>query len=287
MWDSDPKAVQTNQSVDVEYVDKLLNFLEGEHCVNTSLIFATGLGTGGGMSHLLACNSTLSRRIAAFAAISGAFYDSDSKESIWHTCDIGRRPIPFLEIHGNDDERWSYWPPKVPGASENGLEALGPSKWLKAWAVRNNCGAKVGDPYTSSTSAATILTPLTHGKLSEGVEYGGGAVRVAYSCPPSSVQNIAGDDDIRSLWNLDLLHYSLKGEQYGWPRKDLRQEKEIMVNGVKVQPPGEANFDATKVMFEWFVSHPMPPEDIVKKQVDEMAKEEKEKAKSRKEKDEL
>jgi hypothetical protein len=249
------------------------------------------MGTGGGMTHLLACNSTLSRRIAAFAAIGGAFYTSDSKDSIWHTCDIGRRPIPFLEVHGNDDERWAYWPPNVPNSSEDGLRPLGPSKWLKAWAVRNKCGIKDDDSYTSSTSAATILTPLTHGKLSEGVEYGGGAVRVAYSCPPSSIKNIEGDDDIRNFWNLDLLHYLLKGESYGWSRKDLNQEKEIMVNGVKVSPPGEANFDTTKVMFEWFVSHPLPAEDVIRRQIDDMAKDKEEEIsktkKAKEEKDEL
>jgi hypothetical protein len=244
------------------------------------------MGTGGGMTHLLACNATVSHRIAAFAAVGGAFYSSDSKDSIWHTCNIEGRPIPFLEIHGTDDERWAYQPLEVPDASENGLKALSPTQWLKAWAARNNCGTKNDDPYTSSTSAATILTPLSHGKLSEGVEYGGGAVRIAYSCPPSSVQNVPGDDDIRNLRNLDLLHYSLKGEKYGWPRKELKQEKEIMVNGVKVSPPGEADFDATKVMFEWFVSHPMRSDEVVGKQTDERVKEQKEEEK-RKKKDEL
>jgi hypothetical protein len=269
-WDSDPTALQKNESADVRYVDGLITYLEQEHCIDTSLIFATGMGVGGGLVHLLACDEQVSRRIAAFAAVGGAFYTTESPDSVWFSCNIGRRPIPFLEIHGNDDQTWSYWPPEIPNAPETDLQAIGPAKWIKSWAERNNCGRKDGEARPAAFSNATILSPLENGKLSEGVEYGGGAVRVAYSCPPSSIPSIDNDDDIRSLHNLDLLHYSLKDEGYGWPRKDLKQEAEIMVNGIKTKPPGEKHFDATKVMFEWFVTHRLPNEEELERQKKEL-----------------
>jgi hypothetical protein len=255
----------------------LLKYLEETHCVDTSLIFVAGMGTGGGMAHILACNETMSRRIAAFAVVGGALYTSESKDSVWHSCNIGRRPIPLLEIHGISDNKWRYKPVQAQSNPETGLQAISPAKWLKLWAERNNCGIKDDTPYTASFSKATILTPLTSGKLSEGVEYGGAAIRVAYSCPPAHIRNVDGDEDIRNLWNLDLLHYALKGVGYGWPRTDLNEEKEIMVNGIRVSPPGKANFDATKTMFEWFVAHPLPAKDLIRKSIDEMEREKKEK----------
>jgi hypothetical protein len=285
IWDSDPKAVQTNSSKDVEYMVYLLKYLEETHCIDTSLVFATGMGTGGGMLHLLACNETMSRQFAAFAVVGGAFYTSESTNSVWHSCNIGRRPIPFLEIHGTKDEKWPYKPAE--SVSETGLQTVSPAKWLKAWAERNNCGIKDDIPYTASFSKATILTHLTGGTLSEGVEYGGGAVRVAYSCPPSHIQNIADDDDFRNLWNLDLLQFSLKDVGYGWPRTSLKQEKQVVVNGVRVHPPGDAQFDSTRTMFEWFVSHPLPAKQQIRKSIDllEREKAEKEQEKAQEEKE--
>lgn len=224
------------------------------------------------MAHLLACDPDMSRRIAAFVAIEGAFYSDTDTKSPWFECRMGRRPIPFLEIHGNSNEKWPYWPAKVEDAT--GPQQVGPAVWLMEWAKWNNCGKKVKDPKAASFSNGTVITELKNGILSEGVEYKGGAVRVAYSCAEQADRIKETDSeerrDLRDMADLTLLHYSLKDEPYDWARKDLKTEAKIQVNNIEVVPPGDEHFDATDLMFRWFVAHPLPPKEEIERQAKEL-----------------
>jgi hypothetical protein len=289
LWISDVTArpEDTENRVDIKYISDLLDLIEEEHCINTSQIYVAGMGQGGGMAHLLACDPEMSRRIAAFVAVEGAFYSDTDEKSPWFECKMGRRPIPFLEIHGNSNEKWPYWPPKVEGAE--GPQQVGPALWIMEWAKWNNCGKKVGEPKVASFSNGTVITELRNGILSEGVEYKGGAVRVAYSCSAKEGDRIKETDsqerrDLRDMADLTLLHYSLKDEEYNWARKNLKEEKRIKVNNIDVVPPGNLYFDATDLMFRWFVTHPLPPKDEIERQAKEM---EEESSKKTAEKDEL
>jgi polyhydroxybutyrate depolymerase len=55
---------------DVLFTSDLLNKLQQDLCIDNQRIYATGFSNGGGMVNLLACK--LSKRIAAFAPVSGA-----------------------------------------------------------------------------------------------------------------------------------------------------------------------------------------------------------------------
>jgi polyhydroxybutyrate depolymerase len=109
---------------DVRFVEDLLDRLNETVCVDPDRVYATGFSSGGGLTGILACR--VSGRIAAFAAVSGAFFVSGAP------CAPGR-PVPVLEIHGTSD--------KVPyGGGPFGPDELLPiPQWLAAWAERDRC----------------------------------------------------------------------------------------------------------------------------------------------------
>ena len=113
---------------DALFISDVLNKLQTDFCVDPHRIYATGFSNGGGMSGFLACKLAL--RIAAFAPVSGNYYDLPGG------CHPGR-PVPILEIHGTADHVVPYAgiPPSV-----NPVWHL-PSipQWLQDWASRNGC----------------------------------------------------------------------------------------------------------------------------------------------------
>ncbi len=88
------------------------------------------------MAHLLACNSTLSRRIAAFAIASGALYKASALHGLplFKRCEIKRSPIPIMEFHGSKDPVIHYDGNTTPDGPTFSLP-----KWLDDWAKRNKC----------------------------------------------------------------------------------------------------------------------------------------------------
>jgi polyhydroxybutyrate depolymerase len=109
---------------DVGFVNDVLDQLDASLCVDKRRIYATGFSSGGGLIGLLACRSAV--RIAAFAAVSGAFFTTSAP------CNPSR-PVPILEFHGTSD--------KVPYAGGPfGLDTLQPiPRWLQDWADRDQC----------------------------------------------------------------------------------------------------------------------------------------------------
>jgi len=88
---------------------------------------------------------------------------------------------------------------------------------------------------------------------------------VAYSCPRGE------DADLRDERELSLLHYSLKDVKYGWPRTKLKEDRKIKVNGHEAFPPGEPEFDATKLILKWFLAHPLPNSAEIWRQAKELS----------------
>jgi polyhydroxybutyrate depolymerase len=106
---------------DVDFTSDLLDYLEATLCVDPRRVYASGFSSGGGMTGVLACK--LSGRIAAFAAVSGAFYPLPGG------CSPGGA-VAVLELHGDADAVVPYWggadTPPIPG-------------WLSGWAARDGC----------------------------------------------------------------------------------------------------------------------------------------------------
>jgi poly(3-hydroxybutyrate) depolymerase len=71
------------------------------YCIDNSRIYAAGKSNGGGfVGGVLACDTKLSTKIAAFAPVAGAFYIPNFIEK---GCNPGRPDIPILEFHGGND----------------------------------------------------------------------------------------------------------------------------------------------------------------------------------------
>jgi polyhydroxybutyrate depolymerase len=109
-------------SPEVGFVDKLLDALAAEVCVDPSRIYFTGMSQGGNLSYLLSCNAGLSRRVAAIAPVAGS--------NVAVFCSAAN-PVPVWHIHGTGDAIVDY---------EGGL--LYPSAPDSAWEWAtdvNNC----------------------------------------------------------------------------------------------------------------------------------------------------
>lgn len=99
---------------DVGFTAAILDALEAQYCIDTNRIFATGKSQGGGLASLLACDPTLSRRIAAFAPVAGSFYQTGfgavcDPYRVPIACHPGRTNVPLLEIHGLADDTIAYY----------------------------------------------------------------------------------------------------------------------------------------------------------------------------------
>lgn len=242
-----------NETNDIIFTKLLLRDLENLLCIDTSRIYATGLGTGGGMMHLLACDSYLSTRITAFAAVAAGFGvpSRKDKDSPWNQCKPRRRPIPVLEIHGGEDRIFGYWLKE----GENGKTRRIPPHWIEEWAERNGCGDAVGDAVQSETNQGTFITKLEYGLMSEAAVNAGAVMKIARSCKAT------GDDDPLEdpkPKDVSVLHYKLKRYGHGWPRLQLKKEEEVIIQGTQVKPTGDVYFDTTKTILDFFSTHRLP-----------------------------
>lgn len=135
-WQGAPYASGAD---DVEFINQILDKLEGQLCIKKSAIYSVGFSNGGGMSWLLSCRSA--DRIAAFAMIAGAFYEP---EKDCHP----QRPTPILNIHGDKDKTVPYF-----GSQQRKLPAI--DSWVADRARSNGCNATpatVTLPYASETA---------------------------------------------------------------------------------------------------------------------------------------
>ena len=91
---------------DVKFTLELLDQIEKDYCIDKSRIYAAGKSNGGGFTNLLACDAKATKRIAAFAPVSGAIYlNADQKLP---ACNPSRHPIPIMEFHGFKDSTIPY-----------------------------------------------------------------------------------------------------------------------------------------------------------------------------------
>ena len=116
---------------DLALIDAITARIEGDLCVDTSLVFATGWSYGGSMSYALACD-----RAAVFRAvvvISGAQLSG---------CSSGTQPVAYLGIHGLSDN----------------VLAISNGRSLRDRFVRNNGCTAQNPPEPAGGSGQHIVT---------------------------------------------------------------------------------------------------------------------------------
>ncbi len=108
---------------DVQFFNDMLDELNKHLCIDNSRIFVTGLSNGGGMSHRLACDTSM--RIAAIGTVAGAY------PSVQMKCEA-TRAIPIIAFHGDADKIVNY---------KGSQRELFPDiqEWAAEWAKRNSC----------------------------------------------------------------------------------------------------------------------------------------------------
>ncbi len=79
---------------DLAFTNELLDLLIDEYCVDETHVYATGMSGGGLFTSRLVCD--LSDRIAAASSVAALAYSE--------SCDPAR-PVPFMAIHGTEDDR--------------------------------------------------------------------------------------------------------------------------------------------------------------------------------------
>jgi poly(3-hydroxybutyrate) depolymerase len=118
----------------------------------------------------LACDHALSQRIAAFAPVSGAYYNKNitkSKDCHPETmpipCDPGRHDIPILAFHGGADRTIRYH-----GDFRKGACLPDIPHWVTEWAKRDRL----------STESADIA--ILESENGEKLSFGDGLVTLVY-----------------------------------------------------------------------------------------------------------
>jgi poly(3-hydroxybutyrate) depolymerase len=123
-----------------------LDRIEKQFCIDTNRIYATGKSQGGGFVGRLACDNDMSKRFAAFAPVSGAYYNSSITTSsdcnalkMPIECNPGRSDIPIMAFHGGADPRIPYF-----GGFSTEKKACLPDirYWAKQWAKRDKDTSK-------------------------------------------------------------------------------------------------------------------------------------------------
>lgn len=123
---------------DIAFTSEILDQLESRYCIDTNRIYATGKSQGGGFVGVLACDAQLSRRIAAFAPVSGAFYQTeygavcDPDMVAIAPCSPGRRDVPVLNFHGLKDATIAY-----SGGMRRGACLPAIPHWCQTWVEKD------------------------------------------------------------------------------------------------------------------------------------------------------
>jgi poly(3-hydroxybutyrate) depolymerase len=152
-WQGVPN-INTN---DVQFTTDILNEVESRYCINPSHITATGKSDGAGFTNVLACDSVLSKRFAAFAPVSGAYYVNTlpcAPSTVKILCSAARNDIPFMAFHGGNDTTIPY----LGGERKNECLPAIPH-FIEEWALRNGL-----ENQNSSTRVAISTTAYDFGR---------------------------------------------------------------------------------------------------------------------------
>ena len=140
-WESAPYASTNGGDQDTAMTLHILARLKRNYAVDSDRIFALGKSNGGGFATKLGC--THPDVFAAVASVAGAYYP--------HThSDCSTQPLPYLEIHGQQDTVIPY-----EGGTKNGRELLGARAMAETYASRDHCSPS--PKVTTLTSSVTVF----------------------------------------------------------------------------------------------------------------------------------
>ncbi|KAK4503566.1 hypothetical protein PRZ48_004481 [Zasmidium cellare] len=142
---------------DLNFTTDLLDHIQEQYCVNTSLVYASGKSNGAGFVDTLAC-SDHGDRFAAFAMASAALYTDTSRDSC-----TKKRAI--LESHGDKDTTIPYHPTE-PG---RGGPLPDITQWVSWWGYRD-CGSGAKAQYSGDLGGYNT-TIYTCGNLNQVVNH--------------------------------------------------------------------------------------------------------------------
>ncbi|KAL9623098.1 MAG: hypothetical protein Q9160_002612 [Pyrenula sp. 1 TL-2023] len=148
---------------DILFTSDLIASLSSTYCLDPTRIYATGKSNGGGLVGLLACDPSTSRQIAAFAAVSGAFYLGVlgaplDQAPACNPCPSRKGKIPFLEFHGLQDTTIPYAGGE--NASKRG-STIGIADYMNGWAARNGLDADTPTTVDDTLCTQQGFPPVT------------------------------------------------------------------------------------------------------------------------------
>jgi len=209
---------------DVAFVDRALDDLEGDLCLDRNRVFATGFSGGAFMSSTLGCS--LDDRIAAIAPVAGLRDMPD--------CDT-ERPVPVLAFHGTEDTFLPY-----EGGMGPGLAAL-PSP--------DGSGGQLGDALGADDS-------LVPGSLDDPVADIAGAWADRNGCEPEPDEGPVADDvtlvEFTCPAGAEVELYRVRGGGHTWPGSDGSANFDYVAGATTF------SVDATALIWDFFTAHPRP-----------------------------
>jgi poly(3-hydroxybutyrate) depolymerase len=179
---------------DIKFTGQLLDRIAERLCIDEDRIYVTGLGTGGGMVQLVACDEGLSKRIAAYGLVNAnvfqGFHEVAAKDEeeaakreeldeIWRKCEPKRLPVRMLTIGTENNTVFDYW-----GKIEvDGRPRVPSVKVLVDWATRDVCGPALDMPKNwRGPDDRMYKTVLATGYIFEGFVEHGSVTKATYHC---------------------------------------------------------------------------------------------------------
>lgn len=111
---------------DIAFTGTILREMRAAACIDSSRTYAAGRSNGGGLVAMLACR--LPSEFAAYAVVSGAFYDAGRPNC------PGAPPASIIDFHGTADRTIHY-----DGGVRHGGAYAPVMDWLSGWAARDGC----------------------------------------------------------------------------------------------------------------------------------------------------
>jgi polyhydroxybutyrate depolymerase len=213
-------------SPDLRFLGDLVDQAEAQMCVDQARVYVTGYSNGAYMTSSMACQ--YADRIAAIAPVAGLTDTEGCHPS---------RPVPVMAFHGTGDQFVPF---------DGGIGPKGATLQLPDGSGRTMAQA---DPNSA------LLKSLVPGGMKP-IEDNARAWATRNGCHPApSETKVAADVTLQTFscpadGAVEL--YVVAGGGHAWPGS-AASAKLASVTG-----PTTMSIDATKLMWQFFVAHPMP-----------------------------